>query len=232
MRYGAVSWAEFIARPNRFIAQCRLGEEEIRCHVPNTGRCRELLLPGAAAVVERSQNPGRKTGWTLVAVRKGEMLVNLDSQAPNRVVEEALRAGRLDGALGGPVQEVRREVRAGESRLDFTARAAGRTVYVEIKGVTLEREGTALFPDAPTARGARHLEELTRLAAAGFGAAVVFVIQMRGPRLFRPNAGQDPAFARALRRAAAAGVVVAAWDCVVEPGGLTLGRPVPVKLNE
>ena len=230
MRYGQVRWAQFVSRPNRFIARCRLGEEEIVCHVRNTGRCRELLLPGQPVVVERSRNPGRKTGWTLLAVRKGEMLVNLDSQAPNRVVEEALGEGRLAEVLGGPAQWVRREVTWGGSRLDFAAGAVGRTVYVEVKGVTLEREGVALFPDAPTARGARHLEELARLAAAGAGAAVVFVIQMRGPRRFAPNAAQDPAFAAALRRAAGAGVRVAAYDCVAEPDGLTLGAPVPVVL--
>ena len=179
-------------------------------HVKNTGRCRELLLPGAAVWLEPAATVGRKTAWSLIGVEKrlqnGEMLINLDSQAPNQVVAEAMAAGRLDEALGAPVTALRREVRYGSSRFDIAFACGERQGFVEVKGVTLEREGAALFPDAPTQRGEKHLMELCRAAGEGYLAAVCFLIQMKGPSVFCPNAATDPGFARALAEAAGCGV--------------------------
>lgn len=225
----------FISRPNRFIAQVQLAGETVTCHVKNTGRCRELLLPGARVILAAAANPLRKTAWDLVAVYKGDMLVNIDSQAPNRVARDWLQV-QYPGAL------IKAEHRVGASRLDFLVnllpdwdRAAGpqppdSLLYVEVKGVTLEVEGQALFPDAPTPRGARHLQELAHLARQGHQALALFVVQMRPVISFSPNDAMDPAFGAALRAAAASGVQVLALDCRVTENSLTAGNPVTVRL--
>jgi len=222
--YDHVIPARFIARPNRFIAvvQTAAGEETV--HVKNTGRCRELLLPGAPVWLAAAANPQRKTRYDLVAVQKGSLLINIDSQAPNRAAAEALP--RLFPGIG----RIRPETVYGDSRLDFCAEGPGRKVYVEVKGCTLERDGVALFPDAPTARGVRHLRELARCVRAGEEAAVLIVIQMQGVRCFVPNGETDPAFARAMADARDAGVQVLAYDCAVTPDSLTLRAPVPVRM--
>lgn len=216
--------AVFLARPNRFIAQVRIGEREERVHVKNTGRCRELLIPGAPVWLAEGQNPARKTRYDLVAVQKGELLINMDSQAPNRAAAEALPR------LFPGVTDIRPEAVFGESRLDLFARNGGRGLFVEVKGCTLEEDGVALFPDAPTQRGIKHLRELENARRAGFDAALLIVIQMKGPRLFRPNRRTHPAFADALAHAAAAGVRVLACDCAVTPEGMTVDAPVRVEL--
>lgn len=225
MKYGFVADAVFLQRPNRFIAQVLLNGQEETVHVKNTGRCKELLVPGAKVYLEKGQNPARKTGWDLIAVQKGDRLINMDSQLPNRVAEEWLAQGGL-----GQFSQLLREQTWGASRLDFCLKDSHRIKYVEVKGVTLEEGGKVYFPDAPTARGVKHLEELTRIRQEGMEAAVLFVVQMKGVSSFSPNDATDPAFGKALRQAAAAGVEVAALDCLVWPDEVTPGQRVPVVL--
>ncbi len=201
------------------------GREET-VHVKNTGRCRELLLPGARVWLEGSENPKRKTAFDLVAVDRGGLLINMDAQAPNRVFAEWANTGAFRPGL----TLLRPETAWGGSRFDFYWEAGEHRGFVEVKGVTLERDGLALFPDAPTLRGVKHLEELAAARSAGYEAAVCFVIQMKGPRAFRPNDDTHPQFGAALRAAAAAGVEVLARDCLVTPDSLTLDAPVPVEL--
>lgn len=225
MKYGYVADAVFLQRPNRFIAQVLLHGQEETVHVKNTGRCKELLVPGAKVYLEKGKNPARKTAWDLIAVEKGDRLINMDSQLPNKVAEEWLAQGGF-----GHFSQLFREQTWGASRLDFCLKDSHRTKYVEVKGVTLEEGGKVYFPDAPTARGVKHLEELTRIRREGMEAAVLFVVQMKGVSSFSPNDATDPAFGKALRQAAAAGVEVAALDCLVWPDEVTPGQRVPVVL--
>ena len=220
------SWQR--AHPNRFIAHVELGGTVETVHVKNTGRCRELLVPGAAVYLSDSRGlsgmpNGRKTRYDLVAVEKGSLLINMDSQAPNAAVREWLAAGNLFP----PGSMIRPEYTLGDSRFDFAAFTPERAL-LEVKGVTLEREGIACFPDAPTLRGAKHLRELAGLEGERY---VLFVIQMEGVKSFRPNDATDPAFGQALRAAAKAGVHILAYDCAVTPESMCLGHPVPVELR-
>ncbi len=225
MRYHQVCGADSLARPNRFIALVDVEGQETVCHVKNTGRCRELLTPGVKVILARAENPNRKTAYDLVAVYKGEMLINMDSQAPNQVAAEYLPS------LFSGITCVRPEYRIGDSRLDFYVETKdARQIYVEVKGCTLEVDGVAMFPDAPTLRGIKHLRALTALARAGREAWVLLVVQMAGPQCFRPNDAMDPAFGQALREAAAAGVGIHCVDCLVTEDSLTCRRPVPVLL--
>ncbi len=226
MDYGEVCRARFLARPNRFIATVELGGRELTVHVKNTGRCRELLLPGATVYLAKGRGPGRKTAYDLVAVEKGGLLINMDAQAPNQVVAEYLQGGRVSPPLLG----FRREYAYGGSRLDFCLATEAGPYLLEVKGVTLEAEGTALFPDAPTARGAKHLKELRQSLQEGYRAGLLFVLQFAGARYFTPNRATDPVFAAALQEAAAAGVEVRAAECAVTPGSMVLGGEVEVRL--
>ena len=224
MQYKAVVPGRFLSRPNRFIARVETAEGPQTVHVKNTGRCRELLTPGAAVYLEYSESPGRKTAYDLIAVQKGKLLVNLDAQAPNRVFAEWLEPRLPEVAV------LRREYVYGDSRLDFCVESPRGLYLIEVKGVTLEEGGAARFPDAPTERGVKHLRELRRAAEAGLGAALFFVVQMEGMRSVAPNDETHPAFGEALREAAAHGVRVCAWDCAVTPDSLELRREVPVLL--
>lgn len=220
----------FRARPNRFIAHVEVeGREEV-CHVKNTGRCRELLLPGVKVWLEESANPTRKTKYDLIAVEKerkvGSLLVNMDSQAPNKVFGEWAAAG----GLGFVPTLLRPETVFGSSRFDFYWELEEKAGFWEVKGVTLEEDGIARFPDAPTLRGVKHLEELAAAREAGYGAGVCFIVQMEGMERVEPNDATHPEFGAALRRAARAGVEVLALECAVEPGRLRIKRPVPVRL--
>lgn len=225
MTYANSHSAVFLSRPNRFIAHVeRNGVTEI-CHVKNTGRCRELLIPGARVFLERAQNPARKTKYDLIAVYKGERLINIDSQAPNKIFAEWIVGGGFQN-----VTLVRPESRYGNSRLDFYIEAGERKIFAEVKGVTLEEDGVALFPDAPTERGVKHLRELASCVRERFDAYAVFVIQMKGARYFTPNVRTDPAFAQALREARDAGVNLLAFDCNVTPNAIMPADPVPILL--
>lgn len=227
MQYESIQKAIFCSRPNRFIAYVELNGQKVICHVKNTGRCRELLIPGATVYLQRAANPERKTPFDLIAVEKGELLINMDSQAPNQVFQEWAE----EGGFAPGLTLLRPETTFGESRFDFYWEdGAGRRGFVEVKGCTLEQGGHARFPDAPTERGVKHLEELIRAKEAGYEAAVCFVLQMAPMKDFSPNDDTHPAFGNALRRAVAAGVKVLAMECRVAPNWLEIWRPVPVVL--
>ena len=227
MTYSDISEGVFISRPNRFIAEVDVGGKIEICHVKNTGRCKELLLPGVKVYLNRSDNPARATKYDLVAIHKGNRLVNMDSQAPNTVFLEHLRSGRY---ISG-VTHIKPEAKYGGSRFDFYTEAGRRKIFIEVKGVTLEEDGVAMFPDAPTERGVKHLKELASCINEGYEAQIVFVIQMRGVRYFSPNTKMHPAFGETLAAAEAAGVKVVALDCEVWPDGFCIGNPVAVKLR-
>ena len=226
MRYKEnIVQGKFLARPNRFIAHIEIdGRTEI-CHVKNTGRCRELLQPGATVYCADCLCPTRKTRYDLIAVEKGNRLINMDSQAPNAAVGDWLRQGRL-----GHIENLKPETTFGESRFDFSFIKDGRLCFLEVKGVTLENDGICAFPDAPTTRGAKHLRELSRLCREGYGAYVLFVIQMQDVKFLHPNDSTDPDFGKALREAAKAGVKVLAYDCTVTPETMDIRKEVEVKL--
>ena len=225
MEYKNIVPGVFLARPNRFIAYIEIDGQEEVCHVKNTGRCRELLPVGAKVWCEKSDNPDRKTQYDLISVKKGSRIINMDSQAPNAAVKEWLEGGGL-----GQIENLKPESRQGESRFDFSFTKDGKPCFLEVKGVTLENDGVCAFPDAPTTRGAKHLRELTQLAQEGYGAYVLFVIQMADVKYLHPNDKTDPDFGNALREAAAAGVTVLAMDCQVTPDTMVLRSPVEVRL--
>lgn len=225
MQYTKMVPGIFLRRPNRFIAHIEIDGQEQVCHVKNTGRCRELLTPGAQVWCLDALSPTRKTRYDLIAVQKGERLINMDSQAPNHAAGEFLRDNGI-----GPLEDLRPETKHGNSRFDFSFTKGSQQCFLEVKGVTLENDGICAFPDAPTERGAKHLRELTQLAKEGYGAYVLFVIQMQDVRYLHPNDDTDPAFAAALREAAAAGVQILAYDCAVTPDTMTIRQNVPVKL--
>ena len=228
MRYHDVREARFLSRPNRFIAHVELDGEEEVVHVKNTGRCRELLIPGARVWLEEGKNPDRKTRWDLIAVLKGNRLINMDSQVPNQVAREWLEAG----GLFLRADRIQPEYTYGNSRFDLYAEAEGRKILMEVKGVTLEEEGVVRFPDAPSQRAVKHLEDLVRAREEGYETYVFFVIQMKDVKYFTPNRETHPEFAQALERAAAAGVKILAYDCRVEPDRLEAADPVPVVLGD
>ena len=225
MLYTDMVSGTFLARPNRFIAHVEIHGQEQVCHVKNTGRCRELLPHGAKVWCQRSDNPARKTKYDLIAVQKGERLINMDSQAPNAAAKEWLLAGGL-----GNIEDLRAESVHGDSRFDFSFTKDGKRCFLEVKGVTLEHDGICAFPDAPTERGVKHLKGLIQAARNGFGAYVLFVIQMADVKYLRPNDATDPAFGDALREAASNGVTVLAMDCAVTPETMSIRLPVLVRL--
>ena len=210
MQYEKVVPGIFLSRPNRFIAHVRIGGKEEVCHVKNTGRCRELLVPGAQVWCQSFDNSARKTKFDLIAVQKGQRLINMDSQAPNKVVFEWLRAGGL-----GAIENIKAEVTYGQSRFDFAFTKDGKKCFLEVKGVTLESDGICAFPDAPTERGTKHLKELSRAAQDGYGAYVLFVIQMTDVAYLHPNDRTDPAFGAALRKAAQRTVMERETGCAL-----------------
>ena len=225
MRYNNMIPGTFLSRPNRFVAHIRINGQEEVVHVKNTGRCRELLPAGAEVFCQHSSNPSRKTKFDLITVRKGSRLINMDSQAPNAAAREWLLSGGL-----GPIENLRAETVHGDSRFDFSFFKDGRQCFLEVKGVTLENDGICAFPDAPTERGAKHLRGLTEAAKAGFGAYVLFVIQMADVKYLQPNDATDPNFGAALREAAANGVQVMAVDCAVTVDSMVIGKEVSVVL--
>ena len=216
---------KFLARPNRFIAHIEIDGKTEVCHVKNTGRCRELLPEGATVYCADCLSPTRKTRYDLIAVQKGDRLINMDSQVPNAAVREWLLTGGL-----GKISQIKPETTLGDSRFDFSFMKDGRLCFLEVKGVTLENDGVCAFPDAPTQRGVRHLQELTRLKQEGYGAYVMFVIQMQDVKCLYPNDTTDPAFGTALRQAATAGVEILAYDCSVTHDSIILRTPVEVRL--
>ena len=233
MKYKQIVRGTFIERPNRFIAKVNIGGKTETVHVKNTGRCRELLVPGATVYLEAGNNPERKTAYDLVAVQKQDRLINMDSQAPNKVVEEwFLKKELFPGLIC-----VRPETKYGNSRFDFYVeydkeedRSKSGKAFIEVKGVTLERDGVVLFPDAPSDRAVKHVEELIQAKAAGYDAYIIFVIQMDGVKYFLPNRETHPEFAEALEKAAQVGVEILAYDCEIAENTMKIREKVEVKL--
>ncbi|MBQ7020743.1 MAG: DNA/RNA nuclease SfsA [Phascolarctobacterium sp.] len=226
MHYSNIQRAIFLRRPNRFIAHIEVDGREEVCHVKNTGRCRELLTDRATIYVEHHDNPNRKTKYSLIAVEKGDLLINMDSQAPNKVVGEWL----LEKEPFGKVKLLKPECTYGSSRFDFYLETEAEKIFIEVKGVTLEEDGIVRFPDAPTERGIKHLEELRACVEAGYKAAVIFVVQMEGMQHFEPNDKTHPQFGEALRQARKAGVEVLAYECKVTPSSLEITKSIPIVL--
>lgn len=225
MHYNNMVPGVFLARPNRFIAHVEIDGAIQIVHVKNTGRCRELLQPGTRVWCQHWDNPNRKTKYDLIFVQKGERLICMDSQAPNAAAKEWLLAGGL-----GEISQLKGEYTHGDSRYDFSFFKDGRRCFLEVKGVTLEHEGVCAFPDAPTARGRKHLQGLTRLVGEGYGAYVLFVIQMADVQYIHPNDETDPDFGAALREAKRLGVQVLAVECAVTPGQMRITGLVEVRL--
>jgi len=223
MKYYNIKTGKFISRPNRFIAIVEIdGREEI-CHVKNTGRCKELLLPGARVFLQEFDTEKRKTKYDLIAVYKGDCLINMDSQAPNKVFGEwAKESGYFKN-----LTLIKPEQKYGDSRFDFYIEDGDRKIFVEVKGVTLEKDGVALFPDAPTERGVKHINELCKAKKNGYEAIIAFVIQMKGIKVFKPNKETHPEFAAALKKAANSGVEILCLDCIVAENELKIDGIIP-----
>lgn len=227
MKYNNIVEGRFIERPNRFIAKVEIGGVTETVHVKNTGRCRELLVKGTTVYLEKSNNPERKTGYDLIAVLKnGKTLINMDSQIPNAVTEEWLRKGNLFSKDA----VIRREVTHNKSRFDFYIEEGGRKIFLEVKGCTLETDGIARFPDAPTERGVKHINELIDCVNEGFEAYILFVIQMKGIKHFEPNDKTHSAFGDALRNAESKGVRILAYDCNVTKDTIEIDKEIKVLL--
>ena len=226
MKYDNIWEGRFIARFNRFEAAVEIEGKEQLCHVKNTGRCKELLVPGAAVYVQECNSASRKTRYDLISVYKGQRLVNIDSQAPNKVAAEYMPE------IIPEIKLLRREVRFNNSRFDFYLETSSERTFVEVKGVTLEEAGVAMFPDAPTERGIKHLQELALCIEKGYKAIMLFVIQMKGVKFFTPNYRTHRAFAEALKRAWEQGVSLLAVDCSVTESELNAGDPVEIVLEE
>lgn len=226
MKYERIEEAVFKSRPNRFLAYVETMRGEEVCHVKNTGRCRELLVSGARIWVQRNDNPNRKTSLDLIAVEKNGQIVNMDSQIPNKIAEEWLRKGTLfsERAI------VKTEKKWGNSRFDLYIEDGERRMFLEVKGVTLEENGVARFPDAPTERGVKHIEELISCMEEGYEAGILFVIQMKGILHLEPNDRTHAAFGEALRKAKEAGVKVMALDCLVTPESIVADQMIEVRL--
>lgn len=220
----------FLERPNRFIAKVAYQDEIITVHVPNTGRCKELFVPQCQVILEQSHNPLRKTAASLIAVYKGERLINIDSQIPHKIAAEALAQGNLPGFPAPTL--VQREKTFLDSRFDiyYEDTQQGKKGFIEVKGVTLEKDNIVLFPDAPTTRGTKHIHHLIKAKEQGYDSCIYFIVQMQEADYFTPNAETDPAFAIALKEAQAAGVTILAATCSITPNEITVAHSIPVRL--
>ncbi|SET15105.1 DNA/RNA nuclease SfsA [[Clostridium] polysaccharolyticum] len=228
MRYKNIKKGRFLGRPNRFIAHVDLNGEEAVCHVKNTGRCKELLIPGESVVYieDHGEDARRKTRYSLIGVEKGNLMINMDSQAPNKVVKEWIAQG---GFLPG-ITLIKPEKKYGDSRFDFYLEQGDKKIFMEVKGVTLEENGVAMFPDAPTERGIKHMEELITCKENGYDAYILFVVQMAGMKVFKPNDRTHPAFGEALRKAKKHGVEILVKDCLVKEDELKIAGTLPFEL--
>ncbi|MBD5141740.1 MAG: DNA/RNA nuclease SfsA [Ruminococcus sp.] len=223
MRYENIVKGKFLARPNRFVAHVEIDGEEKICHVKNTGRCRELLVRDCTVYLDKAKNPERKTKYDLVAVEKGQRLINMDSYAPNIAAGEFLPKIFPDCII-------KSEYTYGNSRFDFYIEDNNRKILLEVKGVTLEQDGVVMFPDAPTERGLKHVNELISCAKDGYEAYLLFVVQMDKVKYFTPNYGTHPQFGEALKKASQEGVKLLAYDCAVTPDSMEIKSPVCIKL--
>ena len=226
MIYNNICKGIFKSRPNRFIAEVEIDGKIEVCHVKNTGRCKELLIPGTVIYANYVENPSRTTKYDLIAVEKGDLLINMDSYAPNVAFGEYLRQGKfLEN-----ITLIKPEAKYGASRFDFYIETTNSKAFIEVKGVTLEENGIAMFPDAPTERGIKHLNELATCIADGYDAYVVFVIQMKGVAYFTPNYKTHAAFGEILGKVMKMGVKAMAFDCIVSAEQMTISQQIPVEL--
>lgn len=229
MKYKSVLKAEFLYRKNRFISYCKKGSKTLEVYVPNTGRCKELLVEGSTVFVTYNDNPNRKTSYTLIAVMKGDKIINIDSQAPNQIVEEALLENKID--LGFKYSKIKREYTHGDSRFDFYLEGDEKKALMEVKGVTLENNGVVAFPDAPTKRGLKHIKGLIN-SSEDYLTYILFVIQMKDVEFFTPNYVTDKNFSKELLKSSNSGVKVLAYDSYVERNKIEIAGSVPVVLEE
>lgn len=223
MHYDRVIEGIFISRPNRFISVCQVGNETVTVHVKNTGRCKEILIPGTRVILSDSGNPDRKTRYDLIAAYKGDILINIDSQAPNKAFQEFIPIS----GLFGKNPEVHPEYTHGDSRFDFHIKDGERSIFVEVKGVTLENDGICSFPDAPTERGVKHLRGLMKAIKEGYECYAAFVVQMKPMKVFTPNYATHEEFGKVLEEAEKAGVKILVYDCLVTPDSMTVDAPIP-----
>jgi sugar fermentation stimulation protein A len=226
MKYENIVKGVFLSRPNRFIAQVLIDGNEQTVHVKNTGRCKELLVKGNEVWLQKSDNPLRKTAYDLIAVKKGDLLINMDSQIPNAVAAEWLKKGNLFSKQA----VIKREVTFGNSRFDLFIEDGNRKAFIEVKGVTLENDGIASFPDAPTLRGVKHINELVKCTQCGFEAYIIFIIQMKGVHLFTPNYKTHREFGEALKSAQEKGVRIIALDCIVTESSIEANNFINLKI--
>ncbi len=231
MKYTKIIEGIFLKRPNRFIAQVLINGKEETVHVKNTGRCKELLMSGVKVILEDcSNNPNRKTRYSLIAVWKENMLVNMDSQVPNAVIFEALKDGKIKEI--SHISYLKREVSFGKSRYDIYHEAENKKGFIEVKGVTLENNSIAMFPDAPTERGAKHVLEMIEAVKYGFQGTIFFLIQMKGPNEFRLNWQMDRNFSEAVKLASKKGVQILAYDSIVSEDSIVIDKPIKINLNQ
>lgn len=231
MKYKKILKGIFLERPNRFIAKVLIDDKEETVHVKNTGRCKELLLPGAKVILEDcSDNPNRKTKYSLISVWKGNMLVNMDSQVPNAVVYQALKENKINEIKD--LTKVKREVTFGNSRFDIYFESEGQKGFIEVKGVTLEEQGLAMFPDAPTERGTKHILEMIHAVKEGYRGIIFFLIQMEGPNLFRPHWQMDSKFSEAIKLANENGVEILIYDSIVKNNSIDIGKSIELDLDQ
>jgi sugar fermentation stimulation protein A len=229
MEYKKIVEGIFIKRPNRFIAEVLINEKEEIVHVKNTGRCKELLLPGAKILLEDcSHNPSRKTKYSLISVWKGNMLVNMDSQVPNAVVYQALKDNSINEINN--LAKIKREVSFGNSRFDIYFESENQKGFIEVKGVTLEEQGISMFPDAPTERGTKHVLEMIEAVNRGYRGIIFFLIQMKGPNIFKLNWQMDSKFSEAVKLASENGVEILAYDSIVQDNRIEIGKPIELDL--
>ncbi|TYQ15132.1 UNVERIFIED_CONTAM: sugar fermentation stimulation protein A [Acetivibrio alkalicellulosi] len=228
MKYSLIKKGVFLNRPNRFIANVSIDGREETVHVKNTGRCKEILIHGTSVVLEESQNKERKTRYSLIAAYKDNMLINIDSQVPNQVVFEAVKQGKIEELKN--ISHIRKETKYKNSRFDLYYEKEGLKGFVEIKGVTLEKDGIAKFPDAPTQRGTKHIYEIINSSENGYQSFIFFLIQFRGVKYFTPNRIMDESFAYALKEAHNKGIAILVYDSIVTENGIDLGDMVELKI--
>jgi len=227
LKYTSVKVAKFIRRPNRFIAHVLVDNTEEIVHVKNTGRCREILQEGTLVILEKAKNTERKTKYSIIAAYKGDVLINIDSQVPNMVVYHGIKDGKIKEIED--VTKLSKEIVYGNSRFDLYFETKEQRGFIEVKGVTLETEGIAMFPDAPTQRGCKHIYEMIKAVADGYAGFIFFLIQMKEVKYFTPFEIRDPEFAKALTLASEKGVTILAYDSIVSEDEITIGTPVAVR---
>jgi sugar fermentation stimulation protein A len=226
LKYTNIVEGIFVNRPNRFIANVLIDGNLEKAHVKNTGRCKEILKEGIKVYLEKSNNPNRKTKYSLISAHKGNLLINIDSQVPNNVVANAISSNQVRELQN--VDFLKREVSYGNSRFDIYYEKGDDKGFVEVKGVTLEVDGLSMFPDAPTKRGTKHVLELIKTVKEGYKSYIFFLIQIEGIGFFTPNEIMDKDFTKALLLAKKEGVNMLAYNSIITPNQISLGEKVRI----